>query len=572
VTRRRALRLPVRSAIVAFAIAGCAISTDASPATAAFNPVKPVCGVAGWISGIAGKACGVLQHGGKLVKAGKKLLTGHPGAAASTLLGSSGGGSRASTVVGLAAIGAWVLLGAKAALHETGKVIGQTTSPQLGTTWFSSTYWRMTSLAAILTLPFLFAAAVQALMRSDLALLARAALGYLPLAMLAVSVAAPLTMLLLAASDQMSAIVSSAGRGGGVRFLQQVGFTFGTVSVLDGSPFLAFLVGLFTTAGALVLWFELLMRQAAVYVVVLMLPLAFSALVWPARRMWAIRAVELLVALILSKFAIVAVLSLAGAALGQRGAGGVGGMLTGMVLVALGAFAPWALLRLLPLAELASGAAGHLRGEGLNVRAFGAAAGSAAEGATEWAGSVTAGMRREASESPAPENGASTEVAKLPPGPGAGGGADSEGEADDEVPSTVPAGAGVTEAAINDGVPSNNGSWVASGGSVATASSLASGDAPATDAPSPTSGGQPPGVSEMWEGGDHDGSEFVLGPEGFTPKLWARRRATGEYIGASPGHGEPGEPDRGADGTATASTADDHDPLPPEQEPEEGRL
>ena len=58
----------------------------------------------------------------------------------------------------------------------------------------------------------------------------------------------------------------------------------------------------------MVLWLELLMREAAVYVIVLMLPLVFAALVWPARRVWAVRAVELLVALILSKFAIVAVL------------------------------------------------------------------------------------------------------------------------------------------------------------------------------------------------------------------------------------------------------------------------
>ncbi len=61
----------------------------------------------------------------------------------------------------------------------------------------------------------------------------------------------------------------------------------------------------------------MLIREAAVYVVVLMLPLAFAAFVWPARRIWAIRAVELLIALILSKFAVVAVLSLAGAAYGR---------------------------------------------------------------------------------------------------------------------------------------------------------------------------------------------------------------------------------------------------------------
>ena len=71
------------------------------------------------------------------------------------------------------------------------------------------------------------------------------------------------------------------------------------------------------------------MREAAVYVIVLMLPLVFAAMVWPARRVWAIRAVELLVALILSKFAIVAVLALGGAALGHSVGHSVTGLLAG---------------------------------------------------------------------------------------------------------------------------------------------------------------------------------------------------------------------------------------------------
>ena len=59
-----------------------------------------------------------------------------------------------------------------------------------------------------------FAAAVQAIIRADLTLLLRAALGYLPLGLLAVAIAAPVTMLLLAGSDQLSAIVASASGGG----------------------------------------------------------------------------------------------------------------------------------------------------------------------------------------------------------------------------------------------------------------------------------------------------------------------------------------------------------------------
>jgi hypothetical protein len=96
-------------------------------------------------------------------------------------------------------------------------------------------------------------------------------------------------------------------------------------------------------------------------VIVLMLPLFFAALVWPARRVWAARAVELLVALILSKFAIVAVLALGGAALDHAAALSVTSLLAGLTLVLLAAFSPWALLRLLPLHEMASAAAGGLR-------------------------------------------------------------------------------------------------------------------------------------------------------------------------------------------------------------------
>lgn len=276
-----------------------------------------------------------------------------------TLTGVGGLASSVTSSLTLAPLVAWVAGGATFVLHATSQVLGETTSPQLSSTWFSSTYWRVAGIAAVLTLPFLFAAAVQALVRSDLNLLLRAALGYLPLAALAVAVAAPLTMLLLAASDQLSATVSSAAGHQVAHFLARSISILGAVAL--SSPFVMFLVGLLTVAGALTLWIELLVREAAVYVIVLLLPFAFAAFVWPARRAWAIRSVEVLIALILSKFAIIAVLSLGGAALDQSMGQSVTGLLAGGVLMALAAFAPWAVLQLLPLAELASAAAGSLK-------------------------------------------------------------------------------------------------------------------------------------------------------------------------------------------------------------------
>jgi hypothetical protein len=345
----------IRLAVIVLAAVACLCLLRPTPASAGL--IGKACNLAG---GVAGKACDLASNPGKALKAGKDLLSGHLGSTVKDIFG--GTASTASTKLAIAAVVLWVAGGAKFALDETAKVLTQTTRPNLKSTWFSGAYWRMAGIAALLTVPFLFAAAIQALMRSDISLLARAALGYLPLAMLTVGVAAPVATLLLAATDELCGLVSSAGAGGGARFLGSAGAVFG-LAHFASQPFVTFLLGAITAGGALMVWLELAVREAAVYVIVLMLPLAFAALVWPARRVWAVRSVELLVALILSKFAIVAVLGLAGAALGQGPHGGLSTALAGTVLVLLAAFAPWALLRLLPLSELAAGAAATLRPE-----------------------------------------------------------------------------------------------------------------------------------------------------------------------------------------------------------------
>jgi hypothetical protein len=334
----------------------CAVTS--SPASAGVVS-DGACKVIGDINTLGGKACDALRNPGQLLKTGKSLISGHIGSAIKEFLG-SGGASSASTALGLAALVAWVVDGARAALRQMAKVVNETAAPQLGSVWFSSTYWRMAAIAALLTLPFLFAAAIQALVRSDVSLLARAAFGHLPLALVAVGIAAPVTMLLLSGTDELCALVWSPGSANGLTTALAGGGIARVVGLVD-SPFLAFLLCLFTAGAGMCVWLELAMREAAVYIVVLILPLAFAALVWPARRVWAIRAVEMLVALILSKFAIVAVLGLGGAALDHIATHGLGAMLAGMVLVLLAAFAPWAVLRLVPLAEVASSAAGSLR-------------------------------------------------------------------------------------------------------------------------------------------------------------------------------------------------------------------
>jgi len=91
-----------------------------------------------------------------------------------------------------------------------------------------------------------------------------------------------------------------------------------------------------------------------------------ATLVWPSVAHWCRRLVETLTALILSKFVIVATLSLAASAVGSGTAGtgdagsGFASVLAGGALLVLATFVPFSILRLIPMVE--AGAVGHLDG------------------------------------------------------------------------------------------------------------------------------------------------------------------------------------------------------------------
>ena len=514
--------MPGRRAALAAALGAAAIPALAPPTASSFTLRRPGCNATGPLNGPGGKACSPTPSPGHVGSAATDLLTAHLGGSPTTLLsdGASAVVAKVTTHLALAAVVTWVIGGAEFALEQTAQVIGRTTSPQLGSLWFSSTYWRVAAIAALLTLPFLFAAAVQAVIVSDLALLLRAALGYLPLAGLAVAIAAPLTMLLLAASDQLSAIVGSAAGQAGTHFFASAGGALAAVSLEEQSPFLIFFVAVLTVGGAILLWLELLMRAAAVYVIVLMLPLGFAAMVWPARRVWAIRAVELLVALILSKFAIVAVLSLGGAAIGESAGQSVTGLIAGVTLLALAICAPWALLRLLPMAELAGGAIGTLRGEAKATAAHlrraqdhagGATAGLAmarsGDAPADWASTTTAQMRRdhEATVAGAPDE--SSRPERQPsPGP--------------EPPAT-PEALGAPVAGSEPAGPGR--AAIPEAPTVGAPETSVSSDEPATDSgpsPRPTAAprqpptaSSPPDPPRPWEAEDMTLEPLVLGPD-----------------------------------------------------------
>ena len=265
-------------------------------------------------------------------------------------------------------ITSWVSDSAQWLLKKVVGFIDSSTSPNLGAAWFRERYAFMVGLGALVMLPVLLLAAIRSVLAGDLSQLLRCFWPYLPAAILGTFVAVHLTQTMLVVTDRLSAAVASNIAGDTSRIFDSVGGTLsGSVGVADPMipSFAIFLVTLVLIIGSFFVWLELLVRSAAVTVSVFFMPLILAAAVWSsAGSRIARRMIETLFALIVSKFVVVAVISLATAAMADPGGGGFGAVMGAVALMLMAAFAPFAIFKLIPVVE--SSAAHHL--EGLRYR------------------------------------------------------------------------------------------------------------------------------------------------------------------------------------------------------------
>jgi len=250
-----------------------------------------------------------------------------------------------SATTALDAIAAWVSSGAASLLGSLSAEIDRSTTADLGHQWLTSHFKTMARIAAMFALPLLFAAAITAIAARDVALLLRAAFVHLPLALLFTGIAIVVVDVALAATDELCAVVTQQTRPDTASLLTSLAKDLNQ----GGSGITGFglvLVAGLIAFGGFFLTLELVVRTAAIWVAMLFLPLGLVGLVWPATARWGRRLAELLVVLILSKFVIVAIVSMAVSA-ASTGAGSPDGpsLLGGAALLLLAAAAPFTLLR-----------------------------------------------------------------------------------------------------------------------------------------------------------------------------------------------------------------------------------
>lgn len=300
----------------------------------------------------------------------------------------------------------WAAGGATWLLRTIGRQVDRSSRPQIASAWFSQRYAATRDISVVLCLGFLLVSIAQAALRHDLQLLLRCGFVALPAAVLLMFAAVTLVEIGLAVTDELSSAVL-AGSGSDVHHaFADLGTVLKPAS--GGDPtipgFPIFVAAVLTALLALLVWMELVLREAAVYLAVAFLPLALSAAVWPRTAHWSQRLGGWLGALVLAKLTIATAFSLAGAMLagGRPGSGGLSALLAGCAVLVLAAASPWVLLRLIPftsetglhrgdvtssVSQAPGGAAGLLvaRQRGLGRLASSASAGDDRAQSAPWA-------------------------------------------------------------------------------------------------------------------------------------------------------------------------------------------
>jgi hypothetical protein len=243
-------------------------------------------------------------------------------------------------------------------------LVNTTTKVNLDGSWFTGEVAAMRNVVLLVVLPVLMAGSIGAILRQDPRRLLRVWGVGLPVSVLAGLAGVQFADLALGATDRMCEVIIG---GSTQQFAKQFSTVMISGPVSKAPLFVQMILSILLIAGTVLVWLELVVRAAAVYVAMFFMPLALVGYIWPATAGMAKRGIEILVALILSKFVIVATLTLGLAALAPGSPADAA--IAGAAILLIAGFAPFCLLRLAPIVETA--AIGHL--EGLSRRPLRAA-------------------------------------------------------------------------------------------------------------------------------------------------------------------------------------------------------
>lgn len=233
-----------------------------------------------------------------------------------------------------------------------GDLVTATTTVDVGAAWFLRQYALMFGLSAFLTLGLLILSVLKEVTRGQWSAALRAGTVYYLAAVMASAFAPAVVYLLLQVSDGLcAALVAGSGRSTDDFFatLGKALTELTAATALQTGPFTIIVGGLLMIGCAVVLWVELLLRAAIVYVALLFAAPTFSGLVdrslWKHSRKW----LHFMVSVIFAKPVVVAVLLLAASGSGSAGTtDSLSSLFVGIAPLLVAIFAVGLLFRLVP--------------------------------------------------------------------------------------------------------------------------------------------------------------------------------------------------------------------------------
>ncbi|MFD4976900.1 hypothetical protein [Streptomyces sp. NPDC058424] len=266
----------------------------------------------------------------------------------------SGGGSRApdptSTLDPLSSLAKGCADAASWTVTKLSKAVQETANVDFTNQKFLQQYAVVFAASTVLTLVlWLLAVAKRAVRGVPLSTAISEAVGFLWLTVLASAFTPLILYTVVSATDGVSDVLAKATG-------DQAGTFFGTFSAalakgenIGGGPIMLIVVSLVSILAAGVLWLELVIRAALLYVGALLGTVVYAGLVdknlWGHVRRWA----GIMIAVILVKPVIVIVLGLAGAlSSGDNGPGAFSAVVSGLAIILLAIFASAMIYRFVP--------------------------------------------------------------------------------------------------------------------------------------------------------------------------------------------------------------------------------
>ncbi|MEW2413243.1 hypothetical protein AB0953_05920 [Streptomyces sp. NPDC046866] len=261
----------------------------------------------------------------------------------------------ASLARGCADAAAWIVT-------ELSKAINGTANVDFTNGAFLKQYAIVFAASTILTLVlWLLAVAKRAIRGVPLATALSEAVGFLWLTVLASAFTPLILYTVVSATDGVTQVIASASGGQTDVFFGSFIEALKKGDSIGGGPIMLIVVSLVTVLAAGVLFLELFIRAALLYVGALLGVVVYAGLVdrnlWGHVRRWA----GIMIAVILVKPVIVIVLGLAGALAGEKGPNAFSAVVSGLAIILLAIFASAMIYRFVPGFgdEIASARAGR---------------------------------------------------------------------------------------------------------------------------------------------------------------------------------------------------------------------